>query len=89
MKHPISFTYTTGKTLTAEFRDSTGIVEDVGDGWYRISLSGLPRTTASGGTTPRFYIYPDVAGSVNLGDDVYVWHPQVNRGDATKGYHGT
>ena len=56
MRHPIDFSYTTGKTLTAEFRDSTGVVlsqamtEDAATGYYFITAATLAAPTLPAGT---------------------------------------
>ncbi len=80
----VSFRFS-DETITGSL--GTVSVTDVGGGWYRLQVSVVVATVA--GQSGRLYLYPSKQGTVVLGDNVYVWHPQVNLGTSPLGYQDT
>ena len=86
-----------GTNFYANYNISTGVVtkvsggfadiEDIGGGWYRISLAGVATSSGSSGTfvfafannDPNANRFPSYTGNVNR--DVYIWGVQFVQGN--------
>jgi len=66
--------------VTGTASDRQSGIEDCGDGWYRCWVSGTCVHNDESTEDVRAYTYPAQAGSVNLGDNVELWNPQIHVG---------
>ena len=91
-----------GSNFYANYNINTGVVtkvnggfadiEDVGSGWYRISLAGVATSSGSSGTfvfafannDPNAARFPAYTGNVNR--DVYIWGVQFVQGNEAGEY---
>lgn len=78
----LSMNITWGATPTV----SAGVLEDVGDGWWRFSLSLA--NNATGNTTLTATIYPSSSTAASQGT-VYAWGAQITRTGSAVGYVAT
>jgi len=68
---------------------ATGIIENVGNGWYRCTVIGAPTSTSG----RCVYLVVDsngsTTGTASGTDGIYIWGAQLNEGSTTKPYFPT
>ncbi len=71
----------TGSTPAGSASNRESGVEDCGGGWYRVWVSGDCVHSDESSEDIRCYIYPSDSGTVNIGDNVEAWYPQLHVGE--------
>lgn len=74
-------------TKTVTTRSGTvqrGVIVNVGNGWYRISLAA-----AVTNTTAAVYLYPNFYQTQSANNSIYFWGPQFEVGQSSNPYYAT
>jgi hypothetical protein len=82
------FNLTTGE-ITSQDANVTGRIQDVGNGWYRCSVTSTATNTAADGVSLVFLLddsYEILFAGDNTNRGIYVWGPQLELGEFPTSY---